>query len=103
MKLLVRRYLRSNVLGSMIALTAATGLLTESAAGQDPLRVFFIGRSDYGHAGGIPAPFEENCAVAGAPCRGHRHWDFVEPRLPRAEAPESRGRRCSYVSTHDAT
>jgi CubicO group peptidase (beta-lactamase class C family) len=51
-------------------------------------RTFFIGRSDFGHSGGIPIPYEEVCALAGTPCKGHRHWDFTE-HDPRNGLPPS--------------
>lgn len=62
-----------------LAAVALAPALASSASAQDStLRVFFLGRSEYGASGGIPAPFQEVCALAGSPCRGHRHWDFVE-------------------------
>lgn len=48
------------------------------SAQEDTLRVFFLGRSEFGASGGIPAPFEEVCELAGMRCRAHRHWDFIE-------------------------
>jgi hypothetical protein len=46
---------------------------------QDSIRVFFLGRSEFGASGGISAPFQEVCALAGTACRANRHWDFLEP------------------------
>lgn len=63
------------------ALLLSTILLSApapAAAQQDTLRVFFLGRSEFGANGGIPAPFQEVCVLAGVPCRAYRHWDFVE-------------------------
>jgi hypothetical protein len=56
------------------------------AAQQDSLRIFFLGRSEYGSSGGIPAPFEEVCELAGTRCRAHRHWDFIEPECVASTA-----------------
>jgi hypothetical protein len=70
--------MRRSGLSCLLAL-ASTLLVSGVAEAQDPLRVFFMGRSEFGHAGGIPTPFEEICRLAGQSCRGHRHWDFVEP------------------------
>jgi hypothetical protein len=66
---------------ALLACATATLLAAAAAplaAQQDSLRIFFMGRSEYGSSGGIPAPFEEICALAGMTCNAHRHWDFVE-------------------------
>jgi hypothetical protein len=59
-------------------LTVLDGAAAPLAAQQDSLRIFFMGRSEYGSSGAIPAPFEEICTLAGMTCSAHRHWDFVE-------------------------
>lgn len=55
------------------------------------LRVFFMGRSEYGSSGGIPTPFEEVCTLAGTPCSAHRHWDFI-PHHPANGLPHGMAR-----------
>lgn len=47
------------------------------AAQQDSIRVFFLGRSEFGASGGMPTPFQEVCQLAGVRCSAHRHWDFI--------------------------
>jgi hypothetical protein len=63
------------VYGTLTFLAGAAAPLT---AQQDSLRIFFMGRSEYGSSGAITAPFEEICTLAGMICSAHRHWDFVE-------------------------
>lgn len=60
-------------------------------SGQEPWRVFFLGRSAFGASGGIPSPFQRICSLAGTPCVGHRHWDFVEHVRSNGLAPRVQG------------
>lgn len=63
---------------SYVCVIFALAPMCQVAAQDSSLRVFFMGRSEYGSSGGIPTPFEEVCTLAETPCSGFRHWDFVQ-------------------------